>query len=166
VERGSPAIDWLRTQDVEFGIHSFDYVEGGGTARSSSVLGISEHAVIKTLVFESGDRVPMIVLMHGDRNVDTKALAGQLAVSKIWSCAPAVAERFSGWQVGATNPFALKTPMPLHLEESVLELPRMYVNGGGRGLLVSMRPADFYRILEPRLVRCAKEKPVLGSKAP
>jgi Cys-tRNA(Pro) deacylase len=124
------------------------------------------HSDKSRISFESGDRVPMIVLMHGDRNVDTKALAGQLAVSKIWSCAPAVAERFSGWQVGATNPFALKTPMPLHLEESVLELPRMYVNGGGRGLLVSMRPADFYRILEPRLVRCAKEKPVLGSKAP
>ena len=162
----SPAIDWLRTKSVLFEIHRFEYLLGGGTARSSSVLGVNEHAVIKTLVFEDQDRSPIVVLMHGDRNVDTKVLARQIGAEKIWSVAPTVAETLSGWPVGATNPFALKTDMPIYLESSVMDLAKMYINGGGRGILVSMYPADFLRLLQPRLVRCAKEKPVIVSKAP
>ena len=162
----SPAIERLRASGVDFTVHQFEYLEGGGTPRSSAELGVSEHAIIKTLVFETDTREPLVVLMHGDKNVDTKILASQIGVAKIWSCAPAVAEGFSGWPVGATNPFALKTDMPVMLESTVLDLPRMYINGGGRGLLVSLNPADFLRVLQPRLVRCAKEKRVVVSKAP
>lgn len=162
----SPAIDRLSKSGVEFSIHQFEYQLGGGTARSSGVLGIAEHSVIKTLVFEDANRKPLIVLMHGDRNVDTKLLSQQLGLTKIWSCAPEVAENHSGWAVGSTNPFALKTAMPVFMEESVLELSRMYVNGGGRGLLVALDPRDFMRVVEVRLVRCAKEKHVVVSKAP
>jgi Cys-tRNA(Pro) deacylase len=162
----TPATEWLKSQGVAFDTHQFEYVQGGGTARSSRLLGIDEHAVVKTLVFEDQDRRPLIVLMHGDCHVDTKELARLIGAQKIWSAAPAVAEALSGWPVGATNPFALKTAMPVYLESTVLELAKMYINGGGRGILVSMDPADFLRSLQPRLVRCAKEKPVLVSKAP
>jgi Cys-tRNA(Pro) deacylase len=162
----TPATEWLRSKGVAFEIHQFDYELGGGTSRSSRLLGIDEHAVVKTLVFEDQERKPLVVLMHGDCHVDTKALAQLVGAKKIWSAAPAVAEALSGWPVGATNPFALKTEMPIYLESSVLNLAKMYINGGGRGFLVSMDPADFLRSLQPRLVRCAKEKPVLVSKAP
>jgi Cys-tRNA(Pro) deacylase len=163
-ELESEGIARLRAQKVEFTIHQFDYLEGGGTPRSSEILGVAEHAVIKTLVFETKERGPIIVLMHGDRNVDTRALASELQMSKIWSCAPAMAEAFSGWPVGATNPFVLKIDMPIFIEASVLKLPRMYINGGGRGFLVAMDPREFIRVICPQLVHCAKEKRVLGSK--
>jgi Cys-tRNA(Pro) deacylase len=156
----------LAPHNVKFALRRFDYQEGGGTARSSGVLGVSEHAVIKTLIFENDQREAIVVLMHGDRNVDTKVLALELGMAKIWSCAPAVAEGISGWPVGATNPFALKSDIPIFMEATVLELPKMYVNAGGRGLLVELAPADFLRVIQPRLVRCAKEKRVLVSKAP
>lgn len=159
-------IKLLEGQGVDFSIHRFDYVIGGGTRRSSSELGVDEHAIVKTLIFETQDRSPLVVLMHGDLSVDTKKLATELGVAKIWSCSPTVAENLSGWPVGATNPFALKTIMPIFLEASVMDLPRMYINGGGRGLLVSISPADFSRVVSVRLVRCAREKPVVVSKAP
>jgi Cys-tRNA(Pro) deacylase len=156
----------LAPQNIQFKLHQFEYQEGGGTARSSGILGIPERAVIKTLIFESDKREPMVVLMHGDCNVDTKVLAAELGVAKIWSCAPAVAESISGWPVGATNPFALKSDIPIHMEASVLDLPKMYINAGGRGILVELLPGDFLRVIQPRLVHCAKEKRMLVSKAP
>jgi len=107
-----------------------------------------------------------MMLMHGDRSVDVKLLAQQAGVSKIWSCPPNVAEEFSGWPVGATNPFVIKTPMPIYIEASVLDLPQIFINGGGRGFLVEMSPRDLERVVELRLVRCAKEKAVVVSKAP
>jgi Cys-tRNA(Pro) deacylase len=162
----SPAIALLQRSGIKFSVHQFEYQEGGGTPRSSHLLGVDEHAVIKTLVFESDQRQPMIVLMHGDRNVDTRLLSQQCGLSKIWSCAPAIAENLSGWPVGATNPFALKTRMPIFMEETVKLLPVMYINGGGRGLLVSMTPEDFLKVIAVRLVRCAKEKPMIVSKSP
>jgi len=159
-------IKLLAEKGVDFSVHRFDYVIGGGTKRSSSELGVDEHAIVKTLIFETQDRSPLVVLMHGDLSVDTKKLAGELGVTKIWSCSPTVAENLSGWPVGATNPFALKTIMPIFLEASVMDLPRIYINGGGRGLLVSMSPVDLSRVVQIRLVRCAREKPVVVSKAP
>lgn len=162
----SKVIEKLRARGLVFGVHRFEYQSGGGTGRSSTVLGVDEHAVIKTLVFEDNERKPLVVLMHGDRNVDTRQLAHQCGVAKIWSCAAEVAEKLSGWPVGSTNPFDLKTPMPIFLEETVQNLPVMYINGGGRGLLISMAPKDFLQIVDVRLVRCAKEKPVIVSKSP
>jgi Cys-tRNA(Pro) deacylase len=107
-----------------------------------------------------------MVLMHGDLSVDVRRLAEQAKLSKIWSCPPEVAEEFSGWPVGATNPFVIKTPMPIYLEATVMDLPKILINGGGRGFLVEISPMDLQRVLPTRLVRCAKEKPVVVSKAP
>lgn len=153
----------LEAENVVFSLHRFDYVEGGGTPRSSQELGVEEHFIIKTLIFEDSERNPFVVLMHGDMNVDTKTLAAQLNLSKVWSCAPSRAEALSGWPVGATNPFALKTDMPIYLQQTVLDMRKMYVNGGGRGLLVSLAPQDFIRVVPVRLVHCAKQKPVIKS---
>jgi prolyl-tRNA editing enzyme YbaK/EbsC (Cys-tRNA(Pro) deacylase) len=104
--------------------------------------------------------------MHGDKAVDAARLAEQAGVPKIWSCSPADAEAMSGWPVGATNPFILKTSMPIYLESSVLDLQKIFINGGGRGCLVEMTPADLVGIVKPSLVRCAKDKAVVVSKAP
>ncbi len=162
----NPVIRRLVEGGVMFSVHHFEYQLGGGTERSSRCLGIDEHAVVKTLVFEDEARQPLVVLMHGDCKVDTAKLAERSGVSKIWACAPPVAEKLSGWPVGATNPFVLKTEMPVFLQETVLELKTMYINGGGRGLLVALSPTDFLKVVNVRLVRCAKEKPMVGSKAP
>lgn len=162
----NPVITFLEQHGILFTLHRFEYQAGGGTKRSSSLLGVSEHAVIKTLVFQDHTRRPLLVLMHGDKSVDGAQLAEQIGVPKIWSCSPADAELMSGWPVGATNPFVLKTSMPIYLESSVLDLPKMFINGGGRGCLVGMTPADLLGLVKPSLVRCAKDKAVVVSKAP
>lgn len=159
-------INYLTSLRVSFKTHRFEYVPGGGTARSSAVLGIAEHNVIKSLIFESDQRQPLLVLMHGDRSVDVHLLAQQIGVTKIWSCAPQRAEAFSGWQVGATNPFILKSEMPIYIEASILELENIAINGGGRGILLELSPSELIRVVSVILVRCAKEKPVVVSKAP
>jgi Cys-tRNA(Pro) deacylase len=161
VEITSHAIGRLRSANVEFTIHQFEYLEGGGTARSSALLGLAEHSIIKTLVFENKECGPLLVLMHGDMNVDTKKLASALSMSKIWSCSPEIATKFSGWIIGGTNPFELKIDMPIFIEETILSLPKMHINGGGRGLLVGLDPREFIRVIQGKLVRCAKEKRVL-----
>lgn len=163
VEELSKGIARLSSQNVEYTVHRFEYLEGGGTPRSSAILGIDEHAIIKTLVFENKESGPLVVLMHGDLNVDTKRLAVELSMSKIWSCSPEAATNFSGWPIGATNPFALKIDMPIFMEGSILRLPKMYINGGGRGLIVGLDPTEFIRVIQSQLVHCAKEKRVLGS---
>jgi Cys-tRNA(Pro) deacylase len=134
------AIRALRAKGVAFEPHEFEYVERGGTAHSSQVLGVPEHAVIKTLVMETEAKKPLVVLMHGDREVSTKNLARQIEAKMVQPCKPEIALKWSGYQVGGTSPFGLKTAMPIYVERTILELPRIWINGGGRGFLVSLDP--------------------------
>lgn len=149
------AIRVLREQGVAFETHLYDYVEKGGTAASSSALGVDEHAVVKTLIMENEQREPLIVLMHGDKQVSTRALARTLGARSIQPCKPEVADKHSGYQVGGTSPFGTKRAMPMYLERSVLALERIWVNGGRRGLLVSLAPSELVRVLAPTLVDVA-----------
>jgi Cys-tRNA(Pro) deacylase len=151
------AIRVLREQGVAFETHVYDYVEKGGTAASSSALGVDEHAVVKTLIMENEQREPLIVLMHGDKQVSTRALARTLGARSIQPCKPEVADKHSGYQVGGTSPFGTKRAMPVYLERSVLALERIWVNGGRRGLLVSLAPSELVRVLAPTLVDVAVE---------
>jgi Cys-tRNA(Pro) deacylase len=149
------AVRVLREHHVDFTQHPYDYEPRGGTAVSARELGVDEHAVIKTLVMQDDAARPLIVLMHGDREVSTKALARQLGVKGIEPCAPAVADRHSGYQVGGTSPFGTRKRMPVYMERTIADLPRLYVNGGRRGYLVGMTPADLVRVLAPTLVDVA-----------
>lgn len=149
------AIRVLREQGVAFEKHVYDYVEKGGTAASSSALGVDEHAVVKTLIMENDQREPLIVLMHGDKQVSTRALARTIGARSIQPCKPEVADKHSGYQVGGTSPFGTKRAMPVYLERSVLALERIWVNGGRRGLLVSLAPSELVRVLAPTLVDVA-----------
>lgn len=151
----TPAVRLLREKKVEFEPHLYDYVERGGTAHSAEALGVDEHAVVKTLVMEAEGKRPFLVLMHGDREVSTKQLARIVGVKTITPCAPEVADRHSGYQVGGTSPFGIRKPMPVYVEESVLGLERIYINGGRRGYLVGISPAVLIRALGARSVRCA-----------
>jgi len=149
------AIRTLRAAHVPFEPHLYPYEERGGTAASSAALGIDEHHVIKTLIFETETKEPLCVLMHGDREVSTKNLARVIGVRATSPCAPAVADKHSGYQVGGTSPFGLKRPMPVYLERTIAELSRIYINGGARGFLVSLAPSDAIRVLSPTLVDVA-----------
>lgn len=151
----TPATKWLRERGVNFTEHVYDYVEHGGTAESSRQLGVPEHEVIKTLVMQDENAKPLIVLMHGDREVSLKSLARQIGCKKVESCKPDVAQRHSGYLVGGTSPFATRKPMPVYVEESVLALPRICINGGQRGYLVGIDPGVLTRLLGARAVRCA-----------
>ncbi len=151
----TPAIRVLREHGVAFTHHPYDYEERGGTAVSARELGVPEHACIKTLVMEDDRKRPLVVLMHGDCEVSTKNLARQLGVKSVAPCAPAVADRHSGYQVGGTSPFGTRKRMPVYLERTILELPTLYVNGGHKGYLVGMTPADLVRVLQPTLVDVA-----------
>jgi Cys-tRNA(Pro) deacylase len=146
------AVRLLRAQGVAFSDHPYKYEERGGTAVCARELGVDEHACIKTLIMEDDDKRPMVVLMHGDREVSTRNLARQIGVKSIAPCAPAVADRHSGYQVGGTSPFGTRRTMPVYLQRTVMELPRIYVNGGHKGYLVGMAPADLVRVLAPVLV--------------
>lgn len=138
--------------------HVFRYEEKGGTRHSSQELGVPEHAVIKTLIFEDEAKSPLVVLMHGDKTVSAKELARQLGKKKIEPCDPAVAERHTGYQVGGTSPFGLRKPLPIHAEASIFDLEVLHINGGKRGFLVSITPADLERVLTPNKVSVANEK--------
>jgi Cys-tRNA(Pro) deacylase len=151
----TPATAWLRRQRVLFTEHVYDYVDRGGTAESARQLGVSEHHVVKTLVMEDEAGRPLVVLMHGDRSVSTKALARALGVKRVTACAPDVAERHSGYQVGGTSPFGTRKPLPIYVEASILELPAIYINGGRRGYLVGIAPAVLRAPLGARPVACA-----------
>ena len=129
------ATRFLKEHGVEFTPHLYDYVEKGGTATSSSSLGVDEHSVVKTLIMEDEARQPLIILMHGDRQVSTKYLARELGVKTISPCKPEVADRHSGYQVGGTSPFGTRRAMPVCLEKTIAELPKIYINGGKRGFL-------------------------------
>ena len=134
------AVRVLREHGVAFTHHPYEYEERGGTAVSARELGVDEHAVIKTLVMEDEEHAPLVVLQHGDRSVSTKELARALGKRKIVPCDPAVAERHSGYQVGGTSPFGTKKPLPIYVERTILDLERIYINGGSRGFLVSLAP--------------------------
>lgn len=149
------AIAVLRRHQVSFTEHPYRYEERGGTAVSSRELGVDEHAVIKTLIMEDETKRPLIVLMHGDREVSTKKLARQIGAKTVSPCAPDVAQRHSGYLVGGTSPFGTRKAMPVYMERSIAALPRLYVNGGRRGFLVSMEPAELTRVLSPTLVDAA-----------
>jgi len=151
----TPATQFLRTHKVAFTEHYFEYVEKGGTSVSSASLGVPEHAVVKTLVMEDEDARPLIVLMHGDRKVSTKNLARQADRKRIEPCKPEVAQRHTGYQVGGTSPFGTRKKMPVYLERSVLDLGQIWINGGRRGFLVAIAPAELVRTLAPLLVEVA-----------
>lgn len=149
----TPAIRLLREKKAAFTEHLYAYEDKGGTAVSSRELGVDEHAVIKTLVMEDEAARPLIVLMHGDRQVSTKELARQIGCKTVVPCAPATADKHSGYQVGGTSPFATRKAMPVYLEETITELPRIYINGGKRGFLIGLDPRELIRVLQPRLVK-------------
>lgn len=151
----TPAVLALRAAKVDFTPHFYDYVERGGTAVSALALGVDEHAVVKTLVMQDEAARPCIVLMHGDREVSTKALARHLGVKRIEPCKPEVAERHTGYRVGGTSPFGTRRKMPVYLERSVLELPRIWINGGSRGFLVGLAPQAVAGLLQPEPVSVA-----------
>lgn len=155
---GTPATELLAREGVEYTEHHYEYVEHGGTSVSSSALGVPEHHVVKTLVMETDRGDPLIVLMHGDRKVSTKELARRAGAKRIFPCKPEVAQRHSGYLVGGTSPFGTRKAMPVYLERSVLDLPRIYINGGRRGYLLGMDPAALARVLSPILVDVALEE--------
>lgn len=146
------AVRALREHRVAYTHHPYTYEERGGTSVSARELGVDEHAVIKTLVMEGDSGTPLIVLMHGDREVSTRKLARQLKMKSIAICAPAAADRHSGYQVGGTSPFGTRRAMPVYLQQGIVDLPYLYINGGSRGYLVGMPPAELVRVLAPTLV--------------
>ena len=148
---------FLKAHGVAYTGHEYAYVEHGGTEVSARALGVPEHHVVKTLVMQDEDAKPLIVLMHGDRKVSTKNLARQAGRKRIEPCRPDVAQRHSGYQVGGTSPFGTRKKMPVYLERSILELPQLYINGGRRGFLVRIVPAELVRVLGPQLVEAALE---------
>ena len=140
----------LKKHDVAYTEHVYEYLEHGGTSVSSSSLGVDEHHVVKTLIFEDEKRNPLCVLMHGDRKVSTKELARQTGAKRVAPCKPEDATRHSGYQVGGCSPFGLKKPMPVYMEESILALARILINGGKRGFLVGMSPQEVLRVVKPK----------------
>jgi Cys-tRNA(Pro) deacylase len=153
----TPATALLRQRGVQFSEHVYDYVEHGGTAESARQLGVDEHSVVKTLVMQDQDSKPLIVLMHGDREVSLKTLARQIGAKRVEPCKPDVAQRHSGYQVGGTSPFGTRKTLPIFVERSVLSLPLIYINGGRRGYLVRVAPQALVDLLQARAVDCAAE---------
>jgi Cys-tRNA(Pro) deacylase len=151
----TPATQFLRRHGVAFGEHPYDYVEHGGTAESARQLGVDEHQVVKTLVMEDEHAKPLIVLMHGDRTVSTKNLARQTGAKRVEPCKPDVANRHSGYLIGGTSPFGTRKTMPVYVESSILELDRIWLNGGRRGFLVSIDPKVLTTLLDAKPVQCA-----------
>ncbi|MFZ5441890.1 MAG: aminoacyl-tRNA deacylase [Myxococcota bacterium] len=151
----TPATRFLAERAVSFTLHPYEYEDHGGTRVSSAKLGVDEHEVIKTLVFEDETKAPLLVLMHGDRQVSAKALARQLGVKQVQPCKPEVAQRHTGYLVGGTSPFGTKKPLRVCCERSITALPRLFINAGKRGLLCSLAPSELVRVLSPQLVDCA-----------
>jgi Cys-tRNA(Pro) deacylase len=151
----TPATAWLKAHGVAYREHSYDYVEHGGTTESARQLGVDEHAVVKTLVMQDERAQPLVVLMHGDRQVSTKNLARAIGVKSVEPCKPEVAQRHSGYQIGGTSPFGLRKALPVYVEASILALPGIYINGGRRGFLVGIAPAVLRDVLGAKPVSCA-----------
>ena len=153
----TPATQWLKAHGVVFTEHPYAYLEHGGTEHSAASLGLDEHMVVKTLVMQDQDARPLIVLMHGDCKVSTKNLARQIGAKHVEPCKPEVASRHSGYLVGGTSPFGTRREMPVYVEESILALPRIAINGGRRGYLVGIDPQVCTNVLGARPVQCALE---------
>ena len=151
----TPAVLALRAAKVEFTPYFYEYEEKGGTAVSSRELSVDEHAVVKTLVMADDKAAPLIVLMHGDRKVSTKALARIIGVKSVEPCTPEAAQRHSGYRVGGTSPFGTRKKMPVYVERSILDLPEIFINGGSRGFLVRIVPAVLKTLLAAQPVDVA-----------
>ncbi|HVL74597.1 MAG TPA: Cys-tRNA(Pro) deacylase [Noviherbaspirillum sp.] len=154
----TPATQFLRKHGIAFTEHPYAYEEHGGTAVSARELGVDEHSVVKTLVMQDEAGKPLIVLMHGDRKVSTKNLARQIGCKSVEPCKPEVANRHSGFLVGGTSPFGTRKAMPVYVEESILSLDKIYINGGRRGYLVGIDPNILTRVLPAKPVHCALEE--------
>lgn len=151
----TPATAFLKANGVAFTEHPYEYVEHGGAQHSAEVLGFDPFTVVKTLVMEDEKARPLIVLMHGNRTVSTKNLARQIGAKSVQPCKPEVANRHSGYLVGGTSPFGTRKEMPVYVEETVLALPRIVLNGGRRGYLVGIAPQEIVRLLAAKPVQCA-----------
>jgi Cys-tRNA(Pro) deacylase len=151
----TPAVLLLRARGVSFSEHSYRYEERGGTSVAARELSVPEHAVVKTLVMEDDARAPLLVLMHGDREVSTKNLARQIGAKAVTPCSPDVATRHTGYLVGGTSPFATRKRLPVFVERTILDVPTIYVNGGSRGFLLGVAPADVVTVLGAALVDVA-----------
>lgn len=151
----TPATQFLKQHGVAFTLHPYEYEARGGTKVSSQKLGVDEHRVVKTLVFEDEAREPLLVLMHGDKQVSTKALARQLGVKSVQPCKPEVAQRHTGYLVGGTSPFGTRKALRVCCERSITTLPGIFINAGRRGLLCALAPSELVRVLTPTLVDCA-----------
>lgn len=153
----TPATKWLREEGISFTEHAYEYVEHGGAGHSAEVLGFDPYAVVKTLIMQDQDAKPLVVLMHGNRKVSTKNLARQIGVKTVEPCRPDVANRHSGYLVGGTSPFGTRRTMPVYIEETILELPKIAINGGRRGYLLEIEPQVCVRLLQATPVRCAMD---------
>ena len=151
----TPATQFLRRQGAAFGEHPYEYVDHGGTGESARQLGVPEHDVVKTLIMEDERAQPLVVLMHGDCSVSTKNRARQIGCKSVQPCKPEVAQRHSGYMVGGTSPFGTKKRMPVYVEATVLELEKIYINGGRRGYLVSLDPKLLTALVDAKPVECA-----------
>ncbi|MFZ6799604.1 Cys-tRNA(Pro) deacylase [Undibacterium sp. Di24W] len=151
----TPATQLLRKREAVFTEHPYAYEEHGGTAVSARELGVEEHSVVKTLIMQDEHAKPLVVLMHGDKTVSTKNLARQIGCKSVEPCKPEVAQRHSGYMIGGTSPFGTKKAMPVYVESSVLELEKIYLNGGRRGYLIGIAPALLLDILMAKAVHCA-----------
>jgi Cys-tRNA(Pro) deacylase len=160
----TPATQMLRRAGVTFTEHVYEYVDHGGTTESARQLGVDEHGVVKTLVMQDERGEPLIVLMHGNCQVSTKNLAREIGAKTVEPCRPDVAQRHSGYLVGGTSPFGLRKPMPVYVEASVLDLPRIHINGGRRGYLVGIEPGVLVATLGARAVHCALSLSGTGSR--
>lgn len=151
----TPATQWLQRHGIAYTEHPYEYVDHGGTAESARQTGWDEHAVIKTLVMQDERSQPLVVLMHGDCQVSTKSLAREIGCKSVEPCKPEVAQRHSGYLVGGTSPFGFRKAVPVYVEESVLHLPRILINGGRRGYLIGIKPDSLVQVLKAQPVNCA-----------
>ena len=151
----TPATAALKEHKVAYTEHVYEYIEHGGTSVSASLLGVNEHHVVKTLIFEDEAQKPLCVLMHGDRKVSTKELARQIGAKRVTPCKPEDATRHSGYLVGGCSPFGLRKPMPIYMERTILDLEKILINGGKRGFLVGLAPSEVARVVKPAFVNVA-----------
>ncbi len=154
----TPATQFLKNQQVDFSEHPYEYLEHGGAQHSAQVLGWDPFHVVKTLIMQDQDAKPLVMLMHGNRKVSTKNLARQIGAKSVEPCTPDTANRHSGYLVGGTSPFATRKSMPVFVEESILGLPKILINGGRRGYLLGLDPQLCVRLLGAKAVQCALEE--------
>ena len=152
---GTQAIRTLKEHAVTYTLRPYKYEEKGGTKAATEQLSVEEHQIIKTLVMEDDKREPLLVLMHGDRQVSTKSLARALEIKMLRPCEPEVAHRHTGYYVGGISPFGTKKKLKVYIEASIIDLPRIYINAGRKGLLAEMSPEDMVSVLKPIPVNVA-----------